>query len=214
MENLPKDLVMTIALEILSLPDIVSMTLTSKRMRDIICDNEIFWMNKVKKDYPGIFNNLIKKEIKNFSWKSLYERISNVRKENAKFGLLYKESVLLMMRFNNWDNPSGMKFNDMQGWKLYRDKNIENIFYLSPASYFTLFGPKPKEGENHPLNLIKIEFLPKPIITKIPWNQNLLGEDIHYRRSDGKVFWYDSLYEYKFEFDGSYYRFNTYFLIY
>ena len=222
MESLPKDLIMTIALEY-NLHDILFTCLMSKRMRDIICDNETFWMNKVRRDFPDTFNNLVKKEqTEKFSWKALYERRHDVDNGNVKYGLLYHESAFPLMQTNEWKNASGMEYNSMQGWSLRRDKNKLNVFYLHPSTYLSLFGPRPKEGENHPLQLIKIEYSnemdyyaesPKPILTIIPWDATLLGEDIQYRRGDGKVSWYDDLYRYKFEFDGTRYNFSTYFLI-
>ena len=188
-------------------------------MKEVICDNETFWMNKIRRDYPETFNNLAKKEnLGKFSWKSLYNRRYKIERGKVEFlpaYPAYRELISPMMKANDWNNASGMPYNNMQGWKLNRDKNSSNVFYLHPSTYYySLYGPKPKEGENHPLHLIRIEFSPKPIITKIPWDENLLGEEISYRRGDGKVSWYDDSYNYKFEFDGGNYVANTYLLLF
>ena len=212
MESLPKDLIMTIALEY-NLPDILSTCLTSKRMRDIICDNETFWMNKVKRDYPEMFNNVVNKEKgDNFSWKQLYNRRYNVDNGKTRFAILFQYSAQPTMQLNRlaWRNPSGMEHNTMQGWSLYKDKISSNIVYLRPTTYFSLYGPNPKEGENHPIDIIRIEFSPKPIISKIPWNESLFGNEIHFKRGDGKVYWYDDFYMYRFEFDGVKFDFKSY----
>ena len=213
MENLPKDLIMSITLEY-DMPTILSTCLTSKRMKEVICDNETFWMNKVRRDYPETFNNLVKKEnLGKFSWKSLYNRRYKIERGKAKIVLAYREIIAPMMKANEWNNASGMPYNNMRGWSLRRDKKSQT-FYLYPSTYSSLYGPKPKEGENHPLHLIRIEFSPKPILTKIPWDENLLGEEVSYRRDDGKVSWYDDLYTNKFEFDGGNYIVNTYLLLF
>ena len=214
MDKLPKDLIMSITLEY-DMPTLLSTCLTSKRMKEIICDNETFWMNKVRRDYPETFIKLAKKEnLGKFSWKSLYNRRYNVERGIVEFFPAYKEFISPMMKSNEWNNTSGMPYNNMQGWTLRRDKNVSNVVYLYPSTYYSLFGPKPKEGENHPLHLIRIEFSPKPVLTKIPWDENLLGQVVPYRRGDGKIYWYDDLYNYKFEFDGGNYVVNTYLLLF
>ena len=214
MENLPKDLIMSIALEY-DMPTLLSTCLTSRRMKEIICDNETFWMNKLRRDYPETFNNLAKKDSGNrFSWKSLYNRRYKVERGKVEFLPTYRETLNPLMKPNDWDNASGMPYNYMSGWKLNRDKNLSNVFYLYPRTYYSIYGPKPNEGENHPLHLIRIDFSPKPVLAKILWDENLLGEEVHYRRGDGKVSWYDDLYNYKFEFDGGTYIVNSYLLIF
>lgn len=53
MENVPKDIINELALN-LSLKDIKSFCLTSKKFNNIVCDSELFWKKKLFKDHPNI----------------------------------------------------------------------------------------------------------------------------------------------------------------
>ena len=50
---LPKDIVQKLALE-LDLETVLNICRASKRMNQVICDSKIFWMNRIKKEYPQI----------------------------------------------------------------------------------------------------------------------------------------------------------------
>lgn len=50
MENLPKDILVTIALEY-NLPDIINFCQTSKKINNKVCNNNDFWINKIYKDF-------------------------------------------------------------------------------------------------------------------------------------------------------------------
>lgn len=91
-DKLPSDIIMLIAMEF-DLPDILTYCKLSKRFNKTICDNNIFWMNKLRKDYP--FVDII--DVKEY--KNLYEYLSKRAKEinidsdeskNPKFGYLSK----------------------------------------------------------------------------------------------------------------------------
>src|SRR3989442_1633954 len=92
MENLQKDVVILMVLEY-NMPDIMSLCLTSKRLNEILCNNDTLWMNKVKKDYPDTFN-AVKGKYEKIEWKKLYRRKYNV--EGGNFGF-----VKLAMAFTN-----------------------------------------------------------------------------------------------------------------
>ncbi len=62
MEKLPNDLLIKIALE-LDYPGIIALCATSKSMNNIICQNQIFWMNKFVKEFP---NNRVPNNPKKF----------------------------------------------------------------------------------------------------------------------------------------------------
>ena len=79
-----KDLIQKIALD-LNYPDIIDLCLSSKRMNQFVCQNEFFWINKIKKDYnyqpsleklnidyPLIFE---KYQFKQISKADLYRRV-------------------------------------------------------------------------------------------------------------------------------------------
>lgn len=50
MEQLPKDLIIKLALE-LDLSELLSLCSSSKKINSTVCQNEIFWMNKLIKDF-------------------------------------------------------------------------------------------------------------------------------------------------------------------
>lgn len=51
MEALPKDLLLYIAM-MLDYPDILKLCNSNSQINEKVCMNEIFWLNKIKKDYP------------------------------------------------------------------------------------------------------------------------------------------------------------------
>ena len=52
MNKLPKDVIVLLALD-LTLPDIISLCQTKKRIDQIICQNPNFWRQKIQRDFPG-----------------------------------------------------------------------------------------------------------------------------------------------------------------
>lgn len=50
MENLPKDVIIQLALEF-DLPSILSLCQTSTKLNMLICENNTFWINKLRKDF-------------------------------------------------------------------------------------------------------------------------------------------------------------------
>lgn len=50
MENLPNDVLIYMALS-MDLPEILSLCRVNSNINNIICDNEVFWMNKLRHDY-------------------------------------------------------------------------------------------------------------------------------------------------------------------
>ncbi len=52
MENLPKDVMRLMALE-LDMPDILNYCLTNKKFNATICESQTFWRNKYMNDFPG-----------------------------------------------------------------------------------------------------------------------------------------------------------------
>jgi hypothetical protein len=72
MERANKDVLIELALN-LDPPSLTRLCQTSKRMNEIICDNEIFWRKKIEKERPGILD-LIKIGINNpLNYKQIYE---------------------------------------------------------------------------------------------------------------------------------------------
>lgn len=218
MDKLPPDVLIRMALDY-DMPEILSLCLTSKRINGIICENSKFWMNKLIRDYPKTFQKV--KEIGATDWKKYYSRAYKVTHSNYNQMKLYTSEPLyhrVMEQYTpKWANPSGLLPNDVNGWTLRKDKNNSEIVYYYPSSYYKLFSSppqRPKEGENHPNIMLKIMFHPKPQIEEVPWDESVLGEVLHYRRGDGKVSWFNDLYEIKMEFEGGSHNivFNVYFI--
>ena len=58
MEQLPRDVLVYMAM-MLDLPDILSLCNSNSKFNEKVCNNEQFWYNKIRQDYPDI-NNLDK----------------------------------------------------------------------------------------------------------------------------------------------------------
>lgn len=222
LDKIDKDILMEIALG-LDMPELLKLCLTSKRINGLICNNKLFWLNKVKRNYPKTYIAYFKKDTSP-DWKSIYEKIYKISKGDVEYIPLYKKSIADRMREDlKWRNPSDLKFNDASGWSLRKDKKDSSIVYLYPSSYYHFAIPytyingvgtklpnygTPKEGENHPKIMLKITF-PQIKIEEIEWNPDVLGENLHYRRGDGVVSWYDDMYQTKITYDGSNRNFKT-----
>jgi len=203
MEKLSKDDLFSIALQ-LDLPELLNFCRSSKRINDLLCKRKEIWAAKLKQEFPKTFEELSKRGLD--KWRQYYERAYKVSKGYYTSMKLYQSANLtpmLNLTDQKWANPSGLMPNDLNGFALKKDKNDSQVVYLFPNTYYNLFtGTKPEEGENHPTIMLKIEFDPKPKITEVPWNEEKLGETLFYRRGDGKVSWFNDLYELEFEFDG------------
>lgn len=70
-EDLPNDVIRQMALDLTS-EDIFNLCLTNKRFNKVICDDENFWRNKLKRDFPQD-----RKRLENESWKQFYERLKS-----------------------------------------------------------------------------------------------------------------------------------------
>ncbi len=205
MEKLNKDAIVLIALE-LDYLEILNLCFTSKKFNKHICLNKFFWMNKIKKDYPKISDNIFNNKHKINNWKELYIRIYRVKNGTAKFLKFNMSKSLtgeIMKQYTpKWSNPSGLLPNDMNGWTLRKDKSNSNIVYLYPSTYYTIpTRQKPKNGENHPTIMLKITF-PNIKIEEVKWDESVLGDRLHYRRGDGIVNWFDDIYTYKMQYNG------------
>jgi hypothetical protein len=73
MDRLPKDLHITIALE-LSPPDLLDLCRTKKRYARNICDNEDFWWRKIARDYPDVDVKAYDRTV--WSNKAIYQTLS------------------------------------------------------------------------------------------------------------------------------------------
>ena len=69
--NLTRDVAIQIALE-LDVPDILRLCLVNKKFNAFICNNNYFWLNKIKKDFPNT------KDLQKYgeNYKQIYENLS------------------------------------------------------------------------------------------------------------------------------------------
>ena len=69
--NLTRDVAIQIALE-LDVPDILRLCLVNKKFNAFICNNNYFWLNKIKKDFPNT------QDLQKYgeSYKQIYENLS------------------------------------------------------------------------------------------------------------------------------------------
>ena len=202
MESLPTDVLIQMALEY-DLYEILALCRTASRFNTKLCQNNDFWRRKMQRDYPEQFEKIRQKGI-NDRWRELYNLNFAFKNNKANFIPLGKKFVSETIREQyspKWANPSGLMMNTMTGWKLALDKNTNDVAYLFPKNYFTLGPQTPQPGENHPKIMLKITF-PDLITEEIPWDESVIGTELHYRRGVGKVSWHSDTYEYKIEYNG------------
>ena len=73
MENLPKDVLTLLALE-MDLPSIISFCSSNKRINNTICKKDIFWRNKIEKERP-IFLKTFSNVLNAISFRQLYQKL-------------------------------------------------------------------------------------------------------------------------------------------
>ena len=71
-DQLTKDVIIYLAL-LMDLPEIIKFCRINKNINDVVCDNNVFWLNKTKKDFPWIDVTGIK------NYKSLYKQLRSLR---------------------------------------------------------------------------------------------------------------------------------------
>ena len=210
LSQLPNHLLMEMALDY-NMMELLSLCRTSKRMNNLLCNNPEFWRSKLIREYPDSYNYFVKRN--ETDWKNIYQRLHRVKSgRNLLFRRIYEVPVDKSVMDPLLLNPSGLSANAYQGWTLRLDKDNKNIVYMYPASYWKISPvQRVAEGENHPVSMLKITFSPKPMITLVPWDEKVEAyEQLHYRRGNGKVSWYDQSYMFKYEYDGMYHMFNVY----
>lgn len=72
MEGLNKDLIIFLALD-LDLITLIKLCATNKKFNNLICNNNIFWMNRLHQDYPNTLN----KFSKDSNFKKIYISLKN-----------------------------------------------------------------------------------------------------------------------------------------
>lgn len=77
MEELPIDIINYLALD-MNISDVINLCKTSKKFRDNICNNRIYWINKLKRDYDVTYDQSFGDP------KTLY---TDVRKYFSKLGI-------------------------------------------------------------------------------------------------------------------------------
>ena len=126
MEKLPKDILIEIALD-LDLQDVFGYCLSSKYINEIVCENKIFWINKLYKDF-----NIDHRESK-LSAKKYYLEINNLLKiynfnRLLRYGLENNRNDLVKIAIYKNASLSDFNFNDFQKIKLLDEKLIDILF--------------------------------------------------------------------------------------
>ena len=126
MEKLPKDILIEIALD-LDLKSIFGYCLSSKYINEKVCENKIFWINKLYKDF-----NIDHRESK-LSAKKYYLEINNLLKRYnfdtlLRYGLINNRNDLVKMAIYKNASLSYFNFNDFQKIKLLDEKLIDILF--------------------------------------------------------------------------------------
>lgn len=126
MEKLPKDILIEIALA-LDLQDVFGYCLSSKYINEIVCENKIFWINKLYKDF-----NIDHRESK-LSAKKYYLEINNLLKKYnfdtlLRYGLINNRNDLVKIAIYKNASLSYFNFNDFQKIKLLDEKLIDILF--------------------------------------------------------------------------------------
>jgi len=126
MEKLPKDILIEIALA-LDLQDVFGYCLSSKYINEIVCENKIFWINKLYKDF-----NIDHRESK-LSAKKYYLEINNLLKiynfdTLLRYGLINNRNDLVKIAIYKNASLSYFNFNDFQKIKLLDEKLIDILF--------------------------------------------------------------------------------------
>lgn len=148
MEKLPKDVLMELALE-LNLPDIVSLCRTSSRIDRDVCENSIFWRNKIRKDFPEakyMSKNTRQIYLKLDKIKKEYPELKNILSliivDNFEFAGFIDNKVLNLL--NSLDEKVRLKIvNDYNKQEIYgRDNQISQstgeaiINFMSKAGLY------------------------------------------------------------------------------
>ena len=88
MEKVPKDVLVLFALE-MDLYTLLQICLTNSIINRLICDNDIFWKNKIEKERPGllpaIYYHLIPISYKNLYRKSLGDNVYHLALPNQQY---------------------------------------------------------------------------------------------------------------------------------
>lgn len=119
MENFPRDMIIQLALEY-DLSTIMNFCRTSKRMNTIICDNNIFWINKLNKDF-----NIQVQDIENFKNFVLNDQLLpdgvkskelNIHTKQEKFAKEYY--IELSIWINDYPDINKLLFDAIQNDRL------------------------------------------------------------------------------------------------
>lgn len=176
MEKLPKDVLILLALD-LNLPGIISLCQTNERINKNVCENPIFWRNKIQKDFPTA--NYISKNTREVYLKldklvrersELKDILPLIIIDNFKFTVDSPESKIAAI-FNSLNKDVLDKIvNDYNKHEVYgkdrQIKDLKNILdFIEPSGlYYT------QEYENYYTSLIEQlkEYVINPKITFDP----------------------------------------------
>lgn len=91
--KLPKDVLILLAVD-LNLPDIISLCRINQRMNRDVCENPVFWRNKIMKDFSNA--NYISKNTRN-----IYLKLDKLARERPEL-----KAILSLIIIDNYKFPS------------------------------------------------------------------------------------------------------------
>ena len=101
MDKLSKDELVIVAIK-LDLPELLAFCSTSKRINNAVCRQDRFWLRKLQRDFPNIYENFKQKiSYKNPTYRKVYEDLYKLHKVKEAFGYdkglldLYDQTILI-----------------------------------------------------------------------------------------------------------------------
>ena len=112
MKTLSKDIILYIT-SYLTLSDILSLSLSSKKHQNVLFDNNIFWINRVLLDYRkfGHIPKIVNKKYRDTNWKKYYINLNYLKDKNihqvfSDSSKLGKTDMIRLLLNDNRIDPS------------------------------------------------------------------------------------------------------------
>lgn len=133
MEDLNKDVLLLLAMQ-MDLPTLNNFCRTSKRINEKVCNNDIFWRNKLEKDFPGFIKHphIVEGKYKRFTDKEEYIFLTNILTSKRFEEILKKPDIasdILGIGQNSALDLYDLLYNQFtdRDWGVINIKVIENF---------------------------------------------------------------------------------------
>lgn len=108
-ENMPNDVLRTIALELKPV-DLISLCSTNNKFKTVICEDRSFWYRKLLKDYPE------------------YARFQQLKNPKNTYIRKFTEIITIIEKITKNNDPS----NTERYYKAYTEYHLSNRYGLNP----------------------------------------------------------------------------------